>query len=71
MPDYAAFNSDLNTFYIDKQSLVTGSDREREEKLKVGIEEKEVLGNVLNQMIRLVQFKLAHEIVHLAIMFVS
>lgn len=57
IPDYAAHNNDLDSFYIDNQSLIAGCAAGRlsqSEKLTMETEEKEIVGNVLKQMIRFV-----------------
>ena len=54
IPDYATLHNDLDSFFIDQQSLVgqTPAIIAEELPVKVTTEEKALLGNVLNQMIR-------------------
>jgi hypothetical protein len=54
IPDYAALHSNLDSFFIDRQSLVGQPPAITADALpvKVTTEEEALLGNVLNQMIR-------------------
>ena len=54
IPDYAMLHNDLDSFFIDRQSLVgqTPAITAEELPVKVTTEEEALLGNVLNQMIR-------------------
>ena len=54
IPDYASLHDDLDSFFIDQQSLVgqTPTIIADEIPVKVSTEEEALLGNVLNQMIR-------------------
>jgi hypothetical protein len=54
IPDYAALYNDLDSFFIDRQSLVGQTPAITADVLpvKVTTEEEALLGNVLNQMIR-------------------
>ena len=54
IPDYATLHNDLDSFFIDRQSLVgqTPAIVADELPVKVTTEEEALLGNVLNQMIR-------------------
>ena len=54
IPDYASLHDDLDNFFIDQQSLVgeTPAITTTTPPIRVTSEEKELLGNVLNQMLR-------------------
>ena len=54
IPDYASLHDDLDSFFIDRQSLVGQTPAITADALlaKVTTEEEALLGNVLNQMIR-------------------
>lgn len=54
IPDYSVLESDLDRFYIDQRAAVSGGCGGCEP-VRVGVEEKQALENLLLQMIRCVQ----------------
>ena len=58
IPDYASLHDDLDSFFIDRQSLVgqTPAITANELPVRVTTEEEALLGSVLNQMIRYTQY---------------
>lgn len=52
IPDYASLHNDLDTFFIDQQSLVSESPTITLLPMQVTTEENALVRNVLNQMTR-------------------